>query len=78
MKSLTWTGPPNASYQISRAIGGGAIKAIGQTIAGMFRFIDQQLPPPDGKSQSIVYTVVALVRGATGGAVSARSKHPRR
>lgn len=64
---------------LSAGIGGKTYQATGRgtcrhtpdaSIYGVSRFIDQQIPPPDGKSHSIVYTVAALVRGATGGAVS--------
>jgi hypothetical protein len=66
--TLTWTGTP-ARYEVQRSIGGGVIKAIGQTVEGVFRFIDQLPPMPWAKSQSIVYTVVALGSGL-GGAVA--------
>jgi hypothetical protein len=69
--TLTWTGLP-ARYEVRRSIGG-TIKAIGQTVEGVFRFIDQLPPMPWAKSQLIVYVVVALGSGV-GGASAMTSK----
>jgi hypothetical protein len=71
--TLTWTGEP-ARYEVRRSIGGGLIQAIGQTVEGVFRFIDQLPPMPWAKSQSIVYVVVALAGGAPGSVAAATAK----
>lgn len=70
--TLTWTGRP-ARYEVRRSITGaigGTIKAIGQTVEGVFRFVDQLPPMPWAKSQSIVYIVVALGSGV--GAITSK------
>jgi hypothetical protein len=68
--TLTWTGMP-ARYEVRRSIGG-TIKAIGQTVEGVFRFIDQLPPMPWAKSQSIVYIVVALGSGVGGAGITSK------